>query len=96
MSDTINEAVKALNARMSGRSLTGSAKFVIADKGAVVVDAEGAHAGDSAADVTLSADVATFVAIIEGRLNPAKAYMSGKLAVEGDMSVAMQLGRVLG
>lgn len=96
MSEMVSEAVKTLNARMTGEALEGSAKFMIADEGAVIIDAQGARASDAAADVTLSADAATFLAIITGDLDPATAFMSGKLGVEGDMAVAMQLGRVLG
>ncbi len=94
-SDTVKEAVEALNARMSGDPMEGSAKFVIANEGAVFIDATGARACDDAADVTLSADADTFRAIVEGDLDPAAAFMTGKLEVEGDMGVAMQLGRVL-
>ncbi|WP_324751665.1 SCP2 sterol-binding domain-containing protein [Roseovarius sp. Pro17] len=94
-SDVVNEAVEALNARMNGDAMEGSAKFVIANEGAVFIDAKGARACDDPADVTLSADADTFRAIVEGDLDPAAAFMTGKLDVEGDMGVAMQLGRVL-
>ena len=96
MSDTVSEAVDALNARMTGDKLDGTAKFVITGEGSLIIDAAGARAASGAADVTLSADAATFRAIVEGDLDAAAAFMTGKLAVEGDMSVAMQLGRVLG
>jgi putative sterol carrier protein len=96
MSDTVTEAVNALNARMTGTQMEGTAKFVIAGEGAVMIDAAGARASDDPADVTLSADAATFRAIVKGDMDPAAAFMTGKLGVEGDMSVAMQLGRVLG
>lgn len=96
MSETVNEAIEALNARMTGGAMQGSAKFVVIGEGTIVIDAGGARAADDAADVTLRADADTFRAIVEGDLDPAAAFMSGKLDVEGDMAVAMQLGRVLG
>ncbi|MFX0541426.1 SCP2 sterol-binding domain-containing protein [Roseovarius sp. S4756] len=96
MSDRVNEAVEALNARLTGEPMDGSAKFVVTGEGAIIIDGAGARASDAAADVTLTAPADIFLAIVEGDLDPASAFMSGKLDVEGDMSVAMQLGRVLG
>ena len=43
--------------------------------------------------MTASAD--TFLSIVEGDLDPTSAFMSGKLAIEGDMSAAMRLAQVL-
>lgn len=96
MSDTIDNAVAALNAKMQGKSLDGTAKFVIEGEGAVVIDENGARAGDDATDVTLTADEETFRAIMAGDMDPTAAFMSGKLSVDGDMGMAMKLGSVLG
>jgi len=96
MSDTIDAAVKALNEKMGDGGFAGSAKFVIEGEGAIMIDADGARAGDDEADVTLSADEATFRAILDGEENPTAAFMTGKLTVDGDMGLAMQLGSVLG
>lgn len=95
MSDVIDAAVAALNEKMNGASFDGTAKFVIEGEGAVMVDATGAHAGDEEADVTLTASAETFEAMMSGDMNPTSAFMSGKLAVDGDMGMAMQLGSVL-
>jgi putative sterol carrier protein len=94
MSDVIDGAVKALSAKMSG-SFDGVAKFVFTGEGAVMIDASGVRAGDDAADVTMTADTETFKAIIDGDLNPTMAFMSGKLAIDGNMGLAMQLGSAL-
>ena len=95
MSDVIEKAVTALNEKLGGDVFEGSAKFVIEDEGAIVVDADGARAADDEADVTMSADTDTFRAILEGELNPTAAYMSGRLTLDGDMGAAMRLGAVL-
>jgi len=94
MSDIISEAVNQLNAKMSG-GLDGVAKFVLGDEGSIIVDSNGARAGDDDADVTLSASADVFKAILDGEQNPTTAFMTGKLKVDGDMGMAMNLASVL-
>lgn len=94
MSDVITAAVKSLNEKIEG-GFDGIAKFEIAGEGGIIVDADGARAGDDDADVTLSADTETFQAMMSGELNPTAAFMTGKLSVDGDMGLAMKLGAVL-
>jgi putative sterol carrier protein len=96
MSDIINEAVTALNAKLAGANFGGTAKFDIDGEGAVVIDENGARAGDDETDVTLSADVDTFQGILSGDTNATSAFMTGKLKVDGDMGMAMKLASVLG
>lgn len=95
MSDIISAAVTALTEKLGGESFDGSAKFAIEGEGAILIDADGVRASDEEADVTMSADVETFQAILEGELNPTAAFMSGKLTIDGDMGAAMKLGGVL-
>lgn len=95
MSEVITAAVDALNKKLDGEGFDGTAKFVIEDEGSLIIDENGARAGDDDADVTLSADAETFQQILEGELNPTTAFMSGKLAIDGDMGAAMRLGGVL-
>ena len=95
MSDVITAAVAALNDKLGSEGIDGSAKFVIEDEGAIVVDGSGARAGDEDCDVTMTADRETFESILDGSLNPTSAFMSGKLSVDGDMGMAMKLGSAL-
>lgn len=95
MSDIVNEAVAALNEKLSGADFDGTAKFDIEDEGALIIDANGARASDENADVTLSADAETFKEILDGETNPTSAFMTGKLKVDGDMGMAMKLAAVL-
>lgn len=94
MSDVIETAVAALNAKIEG-GFNGLAKFVIGDEGAVMIDSDGARAGDEDADVTLTADADVFQSILEGDTNPTAAFMTGKLKVDGDMGLAMKLAGTL-
>ena len=95
MSEIVTEAVAALNEKMSGEAFDGTAKFVIEDEGSIIIDGNGAHAGDEDTDVTLTATAETFKAILDGEENPTAAFMSGKLSVDGDMGAAMRLAGVL-
>lgn len=95
MSDVIDHAVTALNAKLGEDGFDGTAKFVIEDEGAIMLDESGARAGDGDAEVTMTADADTFRAIMDGDLNPTAAFMSGKLAIDGDMGAAMKVGAAL-
>ncbi len=95
MSDIVDQAVVVLNEKLAGNDIGGTAKFAIEGEGAVMMDGDGARAGDDDADVTLSADADTFQSIIEGDTNPTSAFMTGKLKVDGDMGLAMKLAAAL-
>ena len=96
MSDVIEKAVSALNEKLGEGAFDGTAKFVIDGEGSIMLDSDGARAGDDDADVTMTADAETFEEILSGALNPTAAFMSGKLAVDGDMGAAMRLAPALG
>lgn len=95
MSDVVSAAVSALSRRVEGKDIDFTAKFVIEDEGAVRIAPDGVSADDSEADVTLTSDADTFEGILSGDINPTGAFMSGKLSVDGDMSLAMKLGAIL-
>lgn len=94
MSEVIDKAVERLAKRLP-TGFQPVAKFVITGEGAIMVDAQGVRAGDDAAEVTLTADTATFRGMLEGRVNPMTAFMTGKLKIDGPMSLAMKLGKAM-
>lgn len=95
MSTIIDAAIEALKGRLADVALSNVVKFDIEGEGAIMVGPDGVSAGDGEADVTLKADADTFQEILSGELNPTAAFMSGRLAVDGDMSAAMALGAAL-
>jgi putative sterol carrier protein len=92
----IDQAVAALSEKLSD-GFEGSAKFVIEGEGALLLDGSGVRPAteDDTADVTMTASVETFQGILSGNMNPAMAFMSGKLQLDGDMGTAMKLGTAL-
>ena len=51
---------------------------------------------DAPVDCTVKVSMADFEEIASGKQNAQMAFMMGKLKVDGDMSVALQLGSILG
>ncbi len=94
MSGIIDDYIATLTPRAQGR-IKGRAKLVIADHGSVMLSETGAHRGDEAADVVLSASDAVFRNILSGAQNPIMAYMSGKLKVEGNVQRALKVSAIL-
>ena len=82
-----NEAVSA------GGGFAKKVKFDFGDAGKLFINgADGlADNSDSAADATIKVNWDDFTKISSGAMDATMAFMQGKLKVEGDMSVAMQL-----
>ena len=83
--------MKALNIKLDDNGFDGIAKFSITGEGSVIMDSNGARISDAEADVTLSASAEVFQEIMEGSQNPTRAFMTGKLTIDGDMGMAIKL-----
>jgi predicted lipid carrier protein YhbT len=49
----------------------------------------------AAARCTVAMTDADFINVVNGKLNPQMAFMSGKLKIQGDMGLAMKLQQIL-
>ena len=74
-------------------------KFDFGDDGVIHIDGTASPTSitndNDDADCTVKISMDDFVKLAEGSLNPQMAFMMGKLRVEGDMSLALQLGTIL-
>ena len=68
------------------------------DQGAVMLDGQANQVSDEdgVADTTIKVGWDDWQQMAAGQLDGMTAFMMGKLKVDGDMSVAMQLGKILG
>ena len=94
MSKIVDDAVAALNEKMSNISFDGSAKFEIENEGSIVIIEGSVYVADDPTDVTFTASVEIFEKIFNGELEPTAAFMTGKLKIDGDMGTAMRLANV--
>jgi putative sterol carrier protein len=74
-------------------------KFAISGAGPAFIDAtivpNTVTESDAPADCTLAISLENFRKLVEGKANPAMLFMTGKLKVSGDTTIAMKLAPLL-
>jgi len=92
---SLDAIANKIRERVAGSGFDKSVKFDLGADGVIVIDGQTVSTQDGDADCTITISRDDFEALTAGELNPTMAFMSGKLKVAGDMSIAMQLSQVL-
>jgi len=95
LSDLTQRAMEAVSG--GGGDFTKKVKFDFGETGKLFIDGQNGVANneDADADATVKVDWEDFKKISAGEMDPTMAFMQGKLKVDGDMSVAMQLQNLM-
>lgn len=93
---SVQEIADKIRSRVASAGFDRSVKFDTGADGVVVIDGATVSTDDAPADCTIKLSLDDLDALISGDLNPTMAFMTGKVKVEGDMSVAMALSQLIG
>jgi putative sterol carrier protein len=91
--DLAEVTTRVQSALGAGSGFTNTVKFDFGSAGKLFIDGGAGKVtnDDGSADATITVDFEDFQNLAAGKLDPMMAFMSGKLKVAGDMSVAMKL-----
>lgn len=92
---SVEAVVEKIRARVESSGFGRSVKFDTGSDGVIVIDGASISTADAPADCTIKISLDDLESLISGDLNPTMAFMTGKIKVEGDMSVAMALSQVI-
>ena len=92
---SIQDVAEKMRTRVESSGFDRSVKFDTGADGVIVIDGQSISTADAPVDCTIKLSLEDLEALISGELNPTAAFMTGKIKVEGDMSVAMALSQVI-
>ncbi|MTI16304.1 SCP2 sterol-binding domain-containing protein [Rhodobacteraceae bacterium RKSG542] len=93
---SIQAIVDQIKGNVESSDFDGIIKFDCGDDGLIVIDGNTISTEDKEADCTIGVALADLEAIVAGDLDPTAAFMQGKFDIDGDMSLAMKLGQLMG
>ena len=92
----VQEIADKLKPQVASAGFDRSVKFDTGSDGVIVIDGATISTTDAPTDCTIKLSLDDLESLIAGDLNPTMAFMTGKIKVEGDMTVAMQLSSLIG
>lgn len=91
----VQNIAEKIRARVESGGFDRSVKFDTGGDGVILIDGSTISTTDGPADCTIKLSLDNLESLLAGDLNPTMAFMSGKIKVEGDMSVAMALSQLI-
>ena len=93
---SIESVAEKIKPQVENSDFDRSVKFDTGGDGVIVIDNGTVSTVDAPADCTIKLSLDNLEALLAGELNPTMAFMSGKIKIEGDRSVAMALSQLIG
>jgi putative sterol carrier protein len=93
---SVQEIADKIRSRVASAGFDRSVKFDTGADGVIVIDGATVSNTDAPTDCTIKLSLDDLESLIAGDLNPTMAFMTGKIKIEGDMSVAMALSQLIG
>ena len=90
------EIVDRIKPKVESAGFERSVKFDTGSDGMIVIDGATISTTDQETDCTIKLSLSDLEDLIAGDLSPTTAFMTGKIKIEGDMSVAMALSQLIG
>ena len=91
MSETDDDIPQEMRDRVAASDFDHVMKFDCGDDGVLVINRKEVTREDMEADCTIRISRKNLEKLMKGDLNPMTAFLTGKIKVDGDVSVAMQL-----
>ncbi|MCA1244700.1 SCP2 sterol-binding domain-containing protein [Stappia stellulata] len=91
----LNELTEKIRGKVAGGGISDTVKFDCGEAGVIFVEGANVSNEDKDADCTIRISEDNLESLLAGELNPTTAFMTGKIKVDGDMSVAMKLGSIV-
>ena len=98
---TLEQVTQRVQGAVGAESGLGARiKFNFGPQGFLYIDGKSkpnqVHNADSESDITITVSMENFERIIDKKLNPKFALMTGKMRLKGDIRIAMRLDKVFG
>lgn len=92
----VQQIADQIKPKVEAAGFDRSVKFDTGGDGVIVIDGASISTTDAPADCTIKLSLGDLEDLIAGDLSPTAAFMTGKIKIEGDMSVAMALSQLIG
>ncbi|HEY4191902.1 MAG TPA: SCP2 sterol-binding domain-containing protein [Mesorhizobium sp.] len=91
----VQDIAEQIRSRVESGGFDHSVKFDTGTDGVILIDGAAISTTDGPADCTIKLSLDDLESLIAGDLNPTMAFMTGKIKIEGDMTVAMALSQLI-